>query len=325
MKLPRTSTRALTVLIAGEDPAVAKCREILEGEAKELALQVRTVEFNDVAAAMSGLQQPSLGELSITLLLPALDTWSRMPHFNSCGTPYLRSAEYPWGLPWLSPESSQFTRLQKANQKVLNTINLARTALQQNPKMVLLLLHPEDLGQCGVSRPASIWQLPEVHNLAREFCLSRHAAYQCEWGESEFRAPVAMLSIVSLGKDFAKGWPVFQGTANSQYRGPLPPDCKCAQTHPKTSEMSRSTRKSTSFMAKPFLSQLARLALKKVLKLRLADGGKSGLAQSEEEDSSGTEGQCWSELEEYGQQGVRPYKWEPPSEELQEASNQAGT
>ena len=304
---------------------MTECREIFETEANELSIQVRTVEFKDMAAAMSALHQPSLGELAITLLIPALDTWSRLPHFNNCGTPYLRTAEYPWGLPWLKPESSQFARLQKANQTLLSTIKLAKTTLQHNPKMILLLLHPEDLGQCGVSRPASIWQLPEVHNLAREFCLSRQAAYQCEWGESEFRAPVAMLSTVSLTKDFAKGWPLFQGTANSQYRGPLPPDCTCAQTHAKTVNETRTTRKRTSFVTKPFLSQLVRLTLQKVLKLRLADGEKAGLAQSEEVESSGTEGQCWSELEEYCQQGVEPYKSEPPSEESEEAAKQAGT
>ena len=118
--MPQTSPCLMTVLIAGEDSAVAECREIFESRANELVLNLRIHEFMDVAVAASWLQQLLAGELTIALLIPSLGTWSRLPHFNHHGRPYLRSAEYPWGLPWVNHDSEQFPRLQKAKAEILN-------------------------------------------------------------------------------------------------------------------------------------------------------------------------------------------------------------
>ena len=128
-----------------------------------------------------------------------------------------------------------------------------------------------------------------------------------------------------MGKAFVKGWPIFQGSGNEQYRGPLPPDCKCGRVHQKTDLNSRSSRGSNaSFLTKAFLRQFVREAVDKVLKLGLVDGAELGPAQSEEVDSSGTEAQGGSDLEHYGKHSARPYKWGAAPEEVQADAAQAG-
>ena len=294
-----------------------RSRKELEEVCQKRGASLNAVEFEDVAAATDWLRASPKGKLGLAWIIPSLKTWSRLPHFNRRGRPPVRSGEYPWGLPWVKHESGEFATLQAANREVLNLIQLSKELLVHSPKVALIWMHPEELGQCGVSHPASIWQLPELRHLSRDFGLFRLAAYQCKFGESEFRAPTGILSSIPLGKAFAKGWPQFQGSARLKYCGPLPSDCECGQKHTPTDPKARSTRKlHASFVTTPFTAMLAQECVKRIFKLGLVDGGNVE-AQSDDNLSSGTEAPNESDLENCEGLETRAYKWGPDLAKLQ--------
>ena len=198
LKAPTVADRQLVILVAGRDPSVPEWREELESSAKEWSLSAKAVEFKSMQEAAQWMKDLPQGQLHILVLVPALQTWARLPYLNKRGQPPVRSAEFVWGLPQEQHDNQRFETTAESNREVLNSIELLDAALYHSPAVVSFLLHPEDLGYCGEARPASMWQLSELRQLALKHGMFRSAKYQCECGESEFRAPIGILSARHL-------------------------------------------------------------------------------------------------------------------------------
>ena len=310
MKAQTVADRQLVFLVAGRDPSVPEWREELESLAKERSLSANAVEFKDMQAAAQWMKDLPKGQLHILILVPALQTWARLPYLNKLGQPPVRSAEFIWGLPQEQHDNQRFETTTESNREILNSIELLNAALNHSPAVVSLLLHPEDLGYCGDARPASLWQLVELRQLALKHGMFRSAKYQCECGESEFRAPIGILSARHLGPTFAKGWPKINDDTRT-YLGPLRTECNCGQNHVAMDKSKRSSRvQHSSFVTKAFRRSMAKRSIEEVLKLGLVGGAEkeAGLGDNEA-SASGTETQIASEGENLLAEGARPYRW----------------
>ncbi len=182
-------------------------------------------------------EDPPSGDVHIVIGAVATRTWSRARHVTPKGPPPLRSADWPWGFPWLS--SSHRAVVEEANSQLTYVLHALSTTCLSHPAARIIFLHPEDLGAAELGRPASAWQLPAVRDLARRHGLLRLALYQCEFGPALRPGPMGMLTSEPLrDKRLAKGWPRFQNGGGHQYAGPLTARCNCHSGHQLRSTMS---------------------------------------------------------------------------------------
>ena len=192
-------------------------------------------------------QHPSSSEerrIHIAVLMsPPCGTWSRAPWANQVGPRPLRSANHPWGFPWLEGARQQ---------KVADSNCFIRFCLQVlevihfNKLMVKFWWeHPEDLGMVvtyrrkartmwfrklhAQVRPASIWQLEalrEFNTIPSAFTRTFH---QCFFGASSPKPTRIWTNLVAFQVLGFGGWPSFNSMGF--YQGPLPRTCSCGRQH----------------------------------------------------------------------------------------------
>ncbi len=173
---------------------------------------------------------PPEGDVHAIVGTLATTTWTRARHSFQPGPPPLRSAEWPWGFPWLG-EADRST-IDAANKETEALIELFHRTAVDSPSTRLLFLHPEDLGIADRGRPASPWQLPNLRALAREKRMHRLAFFQCSFGPFRAAAPTGLLTCSPMrSPHLARGWPSFRGNANADYIGPLGSKCVCSDNH----------------------------------------------------------------------------------------------
>ena len=170
------------------------------------------------------------GEFCAIVMPPPCASWSRAPWANRWGPRPLRTAVYPWGMPWL--EGWRLEKVANSNTMIKLCIRVIQK-IQTSPQVAFLLEHPENLG--GIRsrpsftvRPASIWELDEVQALAQGRGFTR-AFHQCKFGAIS-QKPTRILTDLKGLKDIGyHSWP----TLNKQglYLGPVPTHCTCGKSH----------------------------------------------------------------------------------------------
>ncbi len=202
---------------------------------------------------------PPEGEIHAVVGTLTTTSWTRARHSFGQGPPPLRSAEWPWGFPWLGKPDRD--TVDAANKEVEALVSKFHEFANDSPSTRLLFLHPEDLGIGDRGRPASPWQLPTVRELARTVGMHRLAFFQCEFGPFRAAAPTGLLTCSPIhSAHFKKGWPLFHGVASHHYVGPLGRKCNCANDHHPWSTISAElhhTRGYTKAFNPSFLSWLA--------------------------------------------------------------------
>ena len=198
----------------------------------------RQTNFGFTLQGLSSLRE-QLSEFHALLVFPSLPTWSRLPALNRQGPRPLRSADFPWGRPEISKRSA--SRLDAENALLKMTFGIVNDFLSQSnsgssaPKSrALAWLLPEDLGPLHNFHPASPWQLPELHELARQHNLYRAAFHQCRHERGLHSRPTGVLSSFELPSGTSKqGWPRFtdQPSGLKGYSAPLNKACGCGQQH----------------------------------------------------------------------------------------------
>ncbi len=173
---------------------------------------------------------PPDGDVHAIVGTLATTTWTRARHSFQPGPPPLRSAEWPWGFPWLG--AADRSTIDASNKETEALIDLFHRTAVDNPSTRLLFLHPEDLGIADRGRPASPWQLPNLRALARERRMHRLAFFQCSFGTFRAAAPTGLLTCSPMrSPHLIRGWPSFRDNANANYTGPLGNMCVCGTNH----------------------------------------------------------------------------------------------
>ena len=136
--------------------------------------KVKVLEFDILRDANHDLSKADVWEdifdkvrrpRTVFLTSPPCNTYSRARH-RKPGPPPLRSSVWPRGFPWLAP--AQASEVQAANMMI--DFSLRASVLAAEAGNFFLWEHPENLGVApdGVT-PASIWDMPEIHELISRF------------------------------------------------------------------------------------------------------------------------------------------------------------
>ena len=169
------------------------------------------------------LERIRQGEFDVIIMSPPCSTWSRAVWSNKQGPQPVRSAEFPYGFPWLTGALK--------DKAVLGTLLVQRCIeiLQQAPKKTACLWeHPENLGRTRNGLPASVWQLAELRAAAKARSMSTIALHQCVYG-ADYSKPTRLLAdLPGLRLLGFPGWP--QLNKEGWYLGPLPRSC--GHAHP---------------------------------------------------------------------------------------------
>ena len=154
-------------------------------------------------------------------MAPPCSTWSRAVWSNREGPQPVRSAEFPYGFPWLSGAQKQ--KADAGTRLVQRSMDAASAAHKAN--VAFLIEHPEYLGACNRGNPASIWMLPEMRTLAQETKAATVVFHQCQFESVKVAKPTRLLSTVhQLDLLGFCGWPRL--SKSQQYLGPLPRACQ---------------------------------------------------------------------------------------------------
>ena len=125
------------------------------GEAHNLLKGARQEEY---------LRRLEKGYYDALMTAAPCNTHSRALYFDDNGPPPCRNLQFPWGYPNLS--GSDKTRIEDANSLIRFSLLALKAALTCTSKVVFVLGEfPEDLGDCRGQSPASLWQLPETHEV----------------------------------------------------------------------------------------------------------------------------------------------------------------
>ncbi len=216
---------------------------------------------------INGSVSPS-GPVHAILATADYRTWARGRHGSTAGPPYLRNTTFPWGLPWITGPARD--ELERANQKVRDTLGLLHTLSSQHPSAQAVFLFPECFGPAEQGHPASIWLLPELRQWARRAGWVRSAVFQCEMDVEQHRYPCGLLSSEVIDSARAhRGWPQFRAH-DGKYLGPLPPECACGRAHEPPLRSSGGSSTNTS----PIRPGLLRWLCSKFLKTGLLRTGR---------------------------------------------------
>ncbi len=204
---------------AGAESTGAELRDVLftlteQGETRHAGFQhLLSTSWEQAATWVSQL-----------VIVPETCSWARSRHRKIEGPQPQRDANWPWGLPWLSPRDRE--AVDSANNDLRRLMALMNFCVQHSPSSHLLFIHPEDLGRADRGEPASIWQLPELRTWANRWGLRRYGTHQCRFGQSAWPFPIGVLSSHPLPHTlFTPGWPRFD--KSKQYIGPVPKHCGC--------------------------------------------------------------------------------------------------
>ena len=190
----------------------------------------REFDLLDEESQQELLNRIKNGYYAAVILSPPCASWSRAPWANNWGPRPLRTALYPWGMPWL--EGPKLAKVAASNNMIRFCVVVIQTALD-HPPIVFLLEHPENLGSVSsrpspTVRPASIWELQEVQSLCQSGVFTV-AFYQRKFG-AKSRKPTRLLSnIPALRTIGFNQWPKLDKLG--RYIGPLPPHCSCGFSH----------------------------------------------------------------------------------------------
>ena len=190
---------------------------------------------------------------------------------TTAGPPPLRDYVHPRGFEGLAPADSK--KIEGDNSLVDFALKALRTAGENS--IMAWLEFPEDLGECKMGVPASIWQLPEARSLAK-IGFRRCAMHQCHFADVDYAKPTGFLTNVEAilqDPDVHVGWPTFKRHDSNgrgrTYVGPLPPKCKHGNVHKpligkdpsgcwRTSETAAYPAQMCQRLAKSFISQLSK-------------------------------------------------------------------
>ena len=167
------------------------------------------------------------GEWDAIVVTPPCNTFSRSRESwkTHPGPRPIRDRSYPYGFPWL--RNADKRAVEQANSFIDKSIECYLRGHRVGAWG--LLEHPEDLGVCSNGRsPASIWQLPEIHDLQADTGSNTFAFFQCDFTPAEEAAatskPTRFLTSLPDCRDMPySGWPVFD--EDNKYVGPLPASC----------------------------------------------------------------------------------------------------
>ena len=181
-------------------------------------------------AQRSLLKRIEAGEFCAILMSPPCASWSRAPWANPWGPRPLRTALYPWGLPWL--EGWRMEKVAKSNSMIRFCIRIIEMVAKM-PLVKFLLEHPENLGATRSRpswhiRPASIWELPEIQALVSGEVFTQ-AFHQCQFGAVSPKPTRIITSLPRLRHIGYPQWPNLDG--KGRYLGPVPAQCACGQLH----------------------------------------------------------------------------------------------
>ena len=167
------------------------------------------------------LDEVQSGRWDVIVLSPPCNTFSRArcQWQKHPGPRPVRNSSYPWGFLWLSDSNHKL--VQQHNFFILQCIKTCQEAVRTHS--YFLLEHPEDLGAVGDQIPASIWQLPEIHNLQIEAKAVTWALYQCHFGAQSPKPTRFLSNLPGCRKLPYATWPKF--TSAKRYLGPLPFHC----------------------------------------------------------------------------------------------------
>ena len=230
-------------------------------ELNELGLPIQVCFISDDAY----LSDPKQADGFLGLTSNA--TWARSRHRTNAGPSAIRSAQWPWGFPWL--DDRQRNEVEAANNELREILFEFNLCNANSPSVRAMYLHPEDLGRADKGIPASPWQLPEVRKWSGKTGLVRLAGYQSEIAaltqdsSPKHRFPVGLLTNTPLGlHPWKQGWPTHQ---DGRYAGPLPHQCSCGLVHqPAKQRASKDPQDKTSYH-QSLLQWLAKVTLREQL------------------------------------------------------------
>ena len=158
----------------------------------------------------------------VLIVTPPCHTHSRSRNNwrASPGPRPLRSKDFPFGFPWLTPKNKLVC--EQANLFIAQTIEAALASLDVDAPFVIE--HPEDLGVTAHNEtPASIWQLPEIHDLQVQAKAFTWALFQCKFSAMTSKPTRFLSNLRCAAQEPYQGWPKVDDFG--KYCGPLPPVC----------------------------------------------------------------------------------------------------
>ncbi len=282
---PQTAAPSLVIWTVGEAGLAAELR----GKLTE-AIKGAHASLEFVVRHLTNVDDLPDEQVNVVIGAIATRTWSRSRHVSPKGPPPLRSADWPWGFPWLSP--SHRAVVDDSNSQLKAVLHVLADTCFTHPSARVIFLHPEDLGGAELGRPASPWQLTVLRDLARQHGLLRYACYQCEFGPSPRPAPLGILSSEPLPtKLLARGWPFFRGDGEQDYLGPLTDRCNCHSPHDNNQDINDRLRAPRCILQPHFAKWLCTFLVREHLKISAAGRLRSGEngARSESDDGFDTD------------------------------------
>ncbi len=251
------SPQLRNICFAGDQATGAELRAAVSALGD--ALNMGSVPIHQISSLS---WEDALKQAATLMIFPETSSWARSRHRSVQGPQPVRSAEWPWGFPWLSPRERD--QVDVANKDLRQAFYWMNHCVNNHPATHLLLIHPEDLGISEQGRPASIWQLPELREWANRWGLRRYGTHQCVFGRSSWPYPVGILSTHPLPHSlFSPGWPIID-SASGLYQGPIARSCSCPPgSHQRDSDFRdrRLRSKDVSFLQPGVQDFLATLAL----------------------------------------------------------------
>ena len=227
LAVPSVSIR---LRLKGDVSTVAELQAAFLSVARELGdlnLQIQFSFLSDESFLASS------GQVDGFLGVSSNATWARARHRSASGPSAVRSAQWPWGFPWLGDRQRE--AVEAANDQLREILFEFNRCHLTSPNARTLYLHPEDLGRADKGILASPWQLDEVRRWSRKLGLLRLACYQCELAALQqdvplqHRHPIGLLTNAPLGMHpWKQGWPIHN---DNRYLGPLFNHCACGQSH----------------------------------------------------------------------------------------------
>ena len=191
------------------------------------------VELNDPRASEKFARDAAARRFDAAVILPPTGSFSPLRFRSARGQKPTRSAAHPRGFPWLQGAALEATAA--ANAAIDRCVTAARALHDSGAHF--LLIAPEDMGQTREGHlPSSIWQWPELKQLARDTGADTGAFYQCDLHttgchQMNMARPTRVLGTTpGVRKLPNAGWPRFN--KNGGYVGPLP--SRCGHRHPKS-------------------------------------------------------------------------------------------
>ena len=185
-------------------------------------LRSRTHDLTKESLRAKLLRRIELGEFGAVLASPPCDTFTRVKFANNLGPKPARTFLHRLGFPWLLGETKRLVKV--ANLLTSFTFQAILAQSKTSPGLVFVEF-PEDLGairggQWHGTRPASIWQWPEMDEIRTNGNFIEMGVLQSDYGASYLKPTRILLRGTPEGKLWYQGPPAFD--TDGFYTGPLP-------------------------------------------------------------------------------------------------------